>query len=132
MKPYLPAVLTVSLCLSGCGSSSSEDSQNMTPTPEPTQSTNDETEAPKVALRFPTSLMVSSPFADSTQQKRAKSSPSYAPSTPLFGPTVPSYFSATEQIGQVLAGELAISDAFDVASFYQVSINSDCFGPQLM
>ncbi|TLX47352.1 hypothetical protein C1E24_08325 [Pseudoalteromonas phenolica] len=132
MKPYLPAVLTAFVCLSGCGSSSSEDSQNMTPTPEPTQSTNDETEAPKVALRFPTSLMVSSPFADSAQQKQARTSPSYAPSTPLFGPTVPSYFSATEQIGQVLAGELAISDAFDVASFYQVSINSDCFGPQLM
>ena len=146
MKVYLTIVSFTLLSLVGCGSGSTSETQSPEQTSTPTQTssetqtssdtqsdtqTNQTNESLSRGLRFPKSLMVSSPFATKVNQAQSTKGTGYAPSTALYGPSVPSYFEATEQIGQILEGELAISDAFDVTEFYRVSINADCFGPQL-
>ena len=140
MKVYLIIVSFSFLGLIGCGSGSSSETQALEQTSTSTQSSsetqsdaqgNQTDEYVSKGLRFPKSLMVSSPFSTKANQAQYYKGIGYAPSTAMYGPSVPSYFEATAQIGQILEGELAISDVFDVTNFYRVSINADCFGPQL-
>ena len=135
--------------LIGCGSGSgsgSSDTPDSTYTPTSTANTattatqttdqgsqtSDNNASINTGLLFPKSLMVSSPFADLGNQPQYIKGLNSAPMGMLYGPSVPSYFEATEQIGQILEGELEISDVFDVSEFYRVSVNADCFGPQLL
>ncbi|KZN56618.1 hypothetical protein N474_10725 [Pseudoalteromonas luteoviolacea CPMOR-2] len=149
MKSYIPVIMA-SLMV-GCSSSDSDENVQQTTSTEqesPQQSPNDnsssgdnsqdngsnndssgeqgDSQEPVTVDRglfFPKSMVVASPFGDSSdEQERIYMS---------RGPASPTYFWATRRIDALLDGETPLLDVFRVRSFYRNSTNADCFGPQV-
>ncbi|KZN32484.1 hypothetical protein [Pseudoalteromonas luteoviolacea] len=149
MKSYIPVIMA-SLMV-GCSSSDSDENVQQTTSTEqesPQQSPNDnsssgdnsqdngsnndssgeqgDSQGPVTVDRglfFPKSMVVASPFGDSSdEQERIYMS---------RGPASPTYFWATRRIDALLDGETPLLDVFRVRSFYRNSTNADCFGPQV-
>ncbi|KZN36569.1 hypothetical protein N480_17870 [Pseudoalteromonas luteoviolacea S2607] len=149
MKSYIPVIMA-SLMV-GCSSSDSDDNtQQVTPaeqeTPQDTPTDNtdsdnnnqggdsnndsndqsDDIQDPATfdrGLYFPKSMVVASPFGDSSDEEER-----------LYlsrGPASPTYFWATRRIDALLDGETPLLDVFRVRSFYRTGNNADCFGPQV-
>ncbi|MCF2857986.1 hypothetical protein L1286_10935 [Pseudoalteromonas sp. SMS1] len=151
MKSYIP-VLMASLIV-GCSSSdgdenvqqataTDQDSTQQTPTDDSNSQSNGQnsgtnndssgdqsgdTQEPIVTDRglfFPKSMVVASPFGDSSdEQERIYMS---------RGPASPTYFWATRRIDALLDGETPLLDVFRIQSFYRIGKNADCFGPQVV
>ncbi|WP_125559234.1 hypothetical protein [Pseudoalteromonas rubra] len=79
-------------------------------------------------IYFPTDVMASSPFSDSSEEVERGFGNRPAVE---YGPSVPTYLWSTQRIGRILNGTVPLLDVFRVQSFYRNSTNADCFGPQV-